>query len=156
MTPGATDSVWLVSSGSYSDYSVHAAFTTKELAEETASVFNAATDSWHDYFVEERPLLSRPGEMVTTWRASVNIWDDGTTSDMREVSARVEPEVNLLYPEDAVPARWRWVRAPVHQGKGGRLEVSGVDLERVRRVFGDKRAEILATPALARRKEARS
>ena len=148
----APASVWLIESGSYSDYTVHAACPDKATAERVAAELNAANvDSWDDYNVTEVPLVTDV-VIITTHQLSAEVWDNGTTSATRE-SSRTEWEGNLLYPQHRAPVGKRWVRAPIHDGKGGRLEVFGTDLERVRRVFSDTRAQLIADPGLRARKE---
>lgn len=61
-------SVWLVTSGSYSDYRVHCAAPTRELAEKIRDRVGADD-------VTERPLLSRVGEYIklVSYQARVSI-----------------------------------------------------------------------------------
>lgn len=74
---------------------------------------------------------------VETLRLSVNIWDDGQETEDRQ-SYNVEWPFDTLY--GLTDCSWRWVRAPMHKDKGGRLEVHGTDHKRVRKVFGERRA----------------
>jgi hypothetical protein len=63
---------------------------------------------------------------------------------------------NWLAPEQlSKPVTWRWVRAPVHDGKGGRLEVYGTDEQRVRQTFSDRKAQLLTEDAFRMRREAK-
>lgn len=143
---------WAVSSGSYSDYRVKCIVSSKKLAEQIAAV---ETDGYTSYFVESIPFFDRMPERITVHGIQANLWDDDT-SDEAAVSERVEWEHDMLYPEQIAPVRWRWVRAPVHNTKGGRLEVYGTDLTRVRKVFSDRRALILSGDPLRSRREATS
>lgn len=145
--------MWAVSKGSYSDYRVLCVCPDKKTAKKIADDINKCS-SWGEAFVEQLPLLSE-SRNVTTYDLQCEIWDDGTTSETR-YAERVEHEADMLYPERNAPVMKRWVRAPVHDNQGGRLEVHGTDEERVRRVFSYTRAELLATPSLRMRKEFRS
>ena len=143
-------SVWLVSSGSYSDYRVHCAAPSKRGAREIVAALNGA-DEWTKYFVEQVPVIEK-AERITVYGIEAIIEDAGT---VREESVRDRDEWNIdpLYPQRLRPVTVRWVRAPIYNGKGGRLEVFGTDLERVRRVFSDTRAQLIADPGLRARKE---
>ena len=139
--------MWGVSRGSYSDYRMLCVCDSKKRAKEIA----ALTD---DGMVEALPYFDRDPKRVTTFWLNENLYDDGTT-DERYESQRTEWEFDMLYPERIAPVRWRWVRASIHRGRGGRLEVSGTDLERVRKVFGDRRGMLLTDEAMRSRREAR-
>lgn len=134
--------MWAVSSGSYSDYRVLCVCATKKDAER---IIARAADEFADEMRVEQKILAddttAPEEILNL---TVNLWDDGTEGGHREW-------VRAQWPWDygyAPPVKWRWVRAPIHDNKGGRLEVSGSDHERVRRVFSDRRAQIKAEDAL--------
>lgn len=148
-----SEHMWAVAKGSYSDYRVLCICPDKKTAEKIAADVNGCS-SWGEAFVEQFPLLSE-SRKVTTYELRCEVWDDGTTSETR-YDERVEHEADMLYPERKAPVMKRWVRAPAHKKQGGRLEVYGSDRERVRRVFSDTRAELLATPSLRMRKEFRS
>ena len=143
-------SVWLVSSGSYSDYRVHCAAPSKKAAQGIVDALNG-DDEWTKYFVEQVPVIEK-AERITVYGIEAIIEDAGT---VREESVRDRDEWNIdpLYPQRLRPVTVRWVRAPIYNGKGGRLEVFGTDLERVRRVFSDTRAQLIADPGLRARKE---
>ena len=139
--------MWVVESGSYSDYRIHAAFTNKTTAQAAAALGTG-------YSVATLPVLSIDDlALVVVLRMSICIWDDGTESDERQ-NVRTEVPFDMLYPEDEKPAHWRWVRAPVHQNRGGRLEVSGTDHERVRKLYTELRARLHAEDAFRLRKQA--
>lgn len=147
------ETVYAVTTGSYSDYRVHAVCRTKAGAERLAGRMRADVDGWHtDADTIPLPVVDPEIEQVVTLSLSENLWDDGTTSDVRDGQRTEWPFIPMQFPKQG----WRWVRAPVHQGKGGRLEVWGTDHEAVRRVFSDKRAEIRATPALSGSRERKS
>jgi len=144
--------MWVIASGSYSDYRVHAVCDSKKTAKTIAARANADRDGYHDdYVIEELVYVDDPQiSKVETLRLSVNIWDDGTETEDRE-SYSVEWPFDTLY--GLSDCTWRWVRAPMHKNKGGRLEVSGTDHERVRKVFGERRALIHSDDAFASKGE---
>lgn len=151
----ARKTVWVVEQGSHSDYRVLAVCDSKERAEAAAAAVNAADRySYNDASIAALPYIDSPTESVTTYTIQCAVWDDETASEQRE-SERTENEIDALYPERIVSVGYRWVRAPVHNDRGGRLEVYGTDQERVRKVFSDKRAELLCDPVLRSRREFR-
>lgn len=143
--------VWVVSKGTYSDYRVMCACRSKADASAVAAKYNAS-DSWASARVERLPIIGADVERVAVLSMTTTLWDNGEEADSRE-------SMQFEWPFDSyrelAPVRWRWVRGPIHKGKGGRLDVHGIDIERVRRVFSDKRAEIMATPALRIQQEAK-
>lgn len=151
----STNFSWAVSKGSYSDYGVLCICPDKKTAERIAHDVNAAESSYGEpAFVEQIPFLAE-SRMVQTYGLECEVWDNGTTSETRERN-RVEHEADMLYPEHNRPVMKRWVRAPMYHNKGGRLEVFGTDRERVRRVFSDTRAQLVADPVLRKRREFKS
>lgn len=144
---------WVVSAGDYSDYKVMCICDSKKRAETVAMLYNADRETYSTARVEQLPFVNADPVQVTSYLIRENIWDDGTTSEKRQ-TARKQWPFDALYPEDLVPSAWRWVRAPIHNGKGGRLEVRGVDLSRVRRTFSDKRAQLKAEDAFRMKREA--
>lgn len=145
--------VWTVEKGQYSDHRVLCVARTKPEAEAIAAAYNGDEDAWGKAYVNSLPMVSTP-ERITVFGLECQVWDDGTVDATRE-SDRTEWDFDMLYPQHAKPATWRWVRAPVHKGKGGRLEVYGTDVERVRRVFSDRRAQLLAEDTFRAKREAR-
>jgi hypothetical protein len=89
-------------------------------------------------------VLTKAPQKVTVLSRSVELWDNGTVEDGRE-HTRDEWDY-----EAAPPVKWRWVRAPFHDNKGGRLDVEGADHKRVRKVFSEQRARLLADPVARR------
>ena len=142
--------VWLVSSGSYSDYRVHCAAPSKKAAQGIVDALNG-DDEWIKYFVERVPVVDK-AEKVTIYGVEAIVTDDGT---VREESVRDRDEWNVdpLYQQRLRPVTVRWVRAPIYNGQAGRLEVYGTDEERVRKTYSDMRAQLLADPALRSRRE---
>ena len=146
----ADGTVWVVSSGSYSDYRVHCAAPSERAAKEIAAAMNA-DHARGDYMVESLPVIDR-AERVTIYGNEAVITDDATVTD-EGARDRKEWNVNPLYPERLRPVTVRWVRASVYRGRAGRLEVYGLDEERVRKTYSDMRAQLLADPALRKRRE---
>ena len=145
-----SDRVWLVSSGSYSDYRVHCAAPSKQAAYDIVDALNA-TDEWAEYFVEQVPVIEK-AERVTIYGIEVVISDDGTVR-AEAVFDRDEWNVDPLYPERRRPVTVRWVRAPVYKDRAGRLEVYGTARNLVRAEFSSMKAQLLADPKLRKRRE---
>lgn len=145
-----SDQVWLVSSGTYSDYRVHCAAPSKKSAKDIVTTLNEA-DEWTKYFAEPVPVIEK-AERITVYGLEAVIEDAGT---VREESVRDRDEWNVepLYPDRLRPVTVRWVRAPCYNGRAGRLEVYGTDRERVRKTFSDVKAQLLADPVLRKRRE---
>ena len=141
-------SVWLVSSGSYSDYSVHCAAPSKKAAQGIVAALNG--DETFNYFIEQVPVIDK-AEKVTIYGLEAIIADDGTVRD-ESVRERDEWNVDPLYPERLRPVTVRWVRALIYH-QAGRLEVYGLDRGLVLKTFSDMRAQLLADPALRSRRE---
>jgi hypothetical protein len=143
----SAETVHVISSGSYSDYRVHAVVKgSKADAERLAERANGIKDTYHDdYEIETLPVVTPDVERVSILHIQEQIWDDGTTTDRHEQTS-VEWPFDTLY--DLSEMTWRWVRAPMHKNRGGRLEVRGTDHERVRKVFSDRRAALMVDDAL--------
>ena len=144
-----SDRVWVVSSGSYSDYRVHCAAPSKKAAQAIVVALNG--DETCNYFIEQVPVIDK-AEKVTIYGVEAIVTDDGT---VREESVRDRDEWNIdpLYPQRLRPVTVRWVRAPIYHGRAGRLEVYGTDRERVGKTFSDMKAQLVADPALRKRRE---
>ena len=137
--------VWVISKGSYSDYRVMCACPSKGAATSVVKRYNEIEqDSYDQAIVESLPMISADVQRVEVLSLSVEILDDGTERANRE-STRIEWPFDSIYPVQ--PVHWRWVRAPYIKHIGGRLDVSGTDHERVRKVFGDRRALIRSDAA---------
>lgn len=74
---------------------------------------------------------------VTTFFKNVELWDNGQVSDAREWSV-TDWAITGIYGSPPNRARVRYVRAPCHQNKGGRLEVVGNSAEVVAKVANEK------------------
>lgn len=130
--------VWTVESGSYSDYRVHAAFTTKEFAEQ--SIADQAGDWSDDYGVSDLPLFDHPArrgvELVCYFQA------DETYATVSV--ARDEVHESAIYEwETTDDCRLRLTRYGHRQAH---LRAKGLDVERVRKRFAEVKAQILAQP----------
>lgn len=133
----AGKTVTVISSGSYSDYGVHAVLEGgAEAAQRLVDRANASGGSYSDeFFLEELPVLDADSEHpVSNLRLQEKIMDDGTTADYTE-----HVDVRWFHSPDK-SVSWRWSYWAGH----GVLEVSGDDHERVRKVFSDRRAALIA------------
>jgi hypothetical protein len=142
--------VYAVSDGSYSDYRVLCVCTTREVADGVLAAYKHGPEVWSEPFLEEFVILDEVPTQTPFISMSQNVWDDGRLGEMYE---RITHE----WPFDVEQTRacsWRWVRAPIHQNRPGRLEVHGTDIERCRKVFTDKLREIRTVDALRIQKEA--
>lgn len=133
--------IFVVSDGEYSDYTVLAAFDSEETAERWAQALRNDSDGWHNSArVESLTLIdsAEPIEKRTTYRQNVELWDDGTT-DTKGVFANSHFPVGYFGPPPVRPIV-RYVRAPCHKNKGGRLEVTANSEAAVRKVVGERMA----------------
>jgi len=146
----ADGTVWVVSSGSYSDYRVHCAAPSKKAAQEIVDVLNGA-DEWIKYFVERVPVIEK-AERITVYGIEAIISDAGTVRK-ETVRDRDEWNVDPLLPERLRPVAVRWVRAPIYNGQAGRLEVYGTDRELVGTTFSTMKARLVGDPELRQRRE---
>lgn len=144
------DQVWLVSSGSYSNYRVHCAAPSKKVAQGIVAALNEA-DEWTEYFTEQVPVIEK-AKRFTVYGLEVVISDDGIVT-AEAVYDREEWNVNPLHPERLQPVTVRWVRAPVYKDQAGRLEVYGLDQGLVRKTFSDMKARLVADPVLSKSPE---
>lgn len=145
----------MLTGGSYSDYQVYAVFPTRGSAEEALANYQATeSDGWGGPDMVEAIPFYGPGDkprQVVTHDWQINVWDDGTTSSPHAHDSpgpwkdqRTEWDFHQLYPAGPRPSV-RWVRAPIHNNKGGRLEVRGTDERAVAQAFSDNLARILLT-----------
>lgn len=137
----------------YSDYRVKCVCPSKKDAEQVATKMRGDEDGWDsDARAEPFPIITGDVEKVEYLRIAEEIRDDGERNESSESVRSIWPFGDIYQP---VACEWRWVRAPVHQGKGGRLEVGGIDHERVRKVFSDRRAQLIADDAMRASRERR-
>lgn len=140
------DRVLVISSGSYSDYRVHA--VVRGTPSQAKALAKRASGEWNNYEIGELPVVDHDIKQVSILFVQENIWDNQTTTDHSE---RIEIEWPFDAPYGTPECAKRFVRAPIHRGRGGRLEVHGTDHERVRKVFSDWREMLLADDALRHR-----
>ena len=137
--PVQDDSVWVVSSGEYSDYRVWCALATKDDAEALAARCNAAGDKWTTYRVESLPTVSPDIQQVEVLYLSCTVTDDGTVINQEQHS-----EVTWPFETGEPPMRWNWHRTML----GCYLSVIGTDTERVRKVYSERKAWLMSDEAL--------
>lgn len=145
--------MWAVNSGSYSDYRVVCVCDSKERAESVAKALREDEGGYHrDAQAEEMAFVDYEPSKVRVYFRSVEVLDSGTTGKASE-------DVREQWPFDSshtlVSVEWRWVRAPYIAHIGGRLDVHGIDEERVAKVFTEKRALLLADAVYRAQREAK-
>jgi hypothetical protein len=147
-----SDRSWGVSTGSYSDYRMLCICPSKRDAQAVAAKMRADKHGWRrDARVEPLPVVTADVKKVDILMLTVTLWDDGSESEAGERVRSEWPFDALL--DDAVPVSWRWVRAPCHNNRGGRLDVAGTDHVRVRKTFSEKRAQLVAEDAFRLQRE---
>lgn len=122
-------SIFLVTSGRYSDYGVVAAFSTKETAEQFAASMNTnkSSDYDDDARVEEYPLDTPPTEWLVTL---VHMSKDGTAT--QTLPHHFQPDFYVPgFSGYDMRGNLMWV-------------VATRDIERAIKVTNEKRIEILA------------
>lgn len=130
--------VYAITSGEYSDYSVHCVCPTKEDADQVAEKLNSIKEAYRDSFmVLELPMVTGDIEKYTVLYITEPIYDNGVPSTAQETE---DTDYHL---HDAPRVQWRWFRG---SGPYGTLHVWGRDVKRVRKVFSEKRAAIVAAP----------
>jgi hypothetical protein len=149
--------VWLVMSGGYDEYVICAA-ATKADAEQIMAKVNEA-DHYPDARIVCTTILTGDVQRVRFASMVATRWDNGiiTRGDRVNFEWIPEPVHIEAYPWQLVhaqPCRWRWVRAPIHEGKGGRLEVNGTDEALVRSTFAELLYRLNTDANFRRRKEA--
>ncbi len=142
---------YMIVSGSYSDYRVHCIVEEKQEAEKLLAKMNAVgSNTYYDYDIEEIDVVDSTLERASMLYLSEVILDNGSTENRGE-SIRAE------WPWEGEghqsPMRWRWIRAPYIEDRGGRLEVSGTDHDLVRKTFEEKRAALITDDAFRARRE---
>ena len=149
----ATRFMWAISSGSYSDYRVHAVCASEADAQAVIERANASGDDYYrkSYEVERIMLVDDTVQQAEVLKLSVEVFDDGSAKEGQPRLSRDWPFA--MYEDDWLPVRWRWIRAPMYNGKGGRLEVSGTDHERVRKVYSERKAWLQTEPAARSKRE---
>lgn len=132
--------IWAISSGSYSDYTVHAVTEDKATAEMWMKALRAEEDGCNGDATVEEILLVESGVApfkATSWNLSVDLWDDGREDELCVRGTSTYPIAMWGDPPPPRP-RVRKVRAPIHRDKGGRLEVFGATEKAVRKVGNEQ------------------
>lgn len=140
--------MWAVSAGD-SDYRVLCICETEETAKIVAAKYNQDSD-YCSADVEEIALVDGSVQPESILYMQQEILDDGTTRNLSEMFRAEWPFERL---HEAQGATWRWIRAPYIQHVGGRLEAQGKDHERVRRIFGEQKAALMADDAYRAQRE---
>ncbi len=139
--------MFAVSSGSYSDYQVLCVCPTKADAEAVAALVNEHIQFEHAE-VESLPLITGDMEWPCRLTMQVRIREDATTD--------AKPDQHEKWPpwNELPSVEWAWDRE-FKAVPAGWLTVTGKDHERVRKVFSDRRAELIAVESLRLRAGAR-
>lgn len=146
--------VWLLTAGSYSAYHVVGAFANEAEAQAVLAVLG---DTYDDYAVESVPVLSgvTVEQLWTELACSMTIYWHGRTHEhegepVTQSVVRGLPGGDVPYVRKRPPALKVEILA-TEQGYtlGVNLRVYGTDLERVRKVFSEQRAMLIADPATA-------
>ena len=130
------DGVWAVYRGDY-ETTMLCVGATKKDAEAIKDKYNADPGNWQTAYVTWLPLVAPDVQKIKTYQLTVTLWDDGLVSDDNE-HVREEWPFDMAYPS-AYAVEWRWVRAPVHKNKGGRLDVHAKDIDKGREVLKEMR-----------------
>jgi hypothetical protein len=126
------DYIWVVEVGEYSDRNVFCACPTEEMAKAVAPQVRG--------YASQVPFVKAPVKPVPDLHMSVSM----TLRDGMAVDEGLEYE-SLIWPWDDDPGvQWTWM----HRLDGrGVLSVHGTDLQRVRKVFSERRAMFMADDA---------
>lgn len=143
---------YMIVSGSYSDYRVHCIVEEKQEAEKLLAKMNVVGRNtyYESYDIEEIDVVDSTLERASMLYLREEILDNGSTENRGEVIRAEWPWESEGYQR---PMRWRWVRAPYIEDRGGRLEVSGTDHDLVRKTFEEKRAALITDDAFRARRE---
>jgi hypothetical protein len=132
--------VFAVSSGSYSDYSVLAVFEDEKTADVWAKAISDREDSYNTDARVERmtfvPSGAKP-EIVTEFFQHVEL-PDGGEPQYGELRSLQSYGIDQYYGFPPTRPQVRYVRAPCHNNKGGRLEVRGNSERVVRKVVSER------------------
>ena|SRR5215216_4142485 len=124
--------VWAVSSGEYSDYSVNELFTTKELAEEHAERMNAR-ERYSDHRVEEFDLWDERPPVYVVYHRQARVHAGGV-SEERSWSAEYVGR----------PSEGQRLQINDLGGPNGWFSVVSTDLQRLEKVWAERVAKLQA------------
>ncbi len=135
--------LYVVSSGEYSDYRVLAAFESEGHANDWRDAIRADEDGWNrDAFVEQLELV--PNSMKPAKRTlfvkSAELLDTGEVEE-REISETSDWFFGHRAGGMSDRPSVRYVRAPCHKDQGGRLEIEGFNRDAVLKVFSERLAK---------------
>lgn len=134
--------IYLLTSGQYSDYSVDAAFTTRAEAERAAEL-HEKDKRWGDARVEEYVLYDRCPDFTTVYKVGVRLYEDGTT-DMDEDVRTHLPWNHFDGPHlNGRPkvSSGRWFSSTTHPKKNIYISGYGSTLESTRKAVFDRVAQ---------------
>lgn len=140
--------IYAISSGSYSDYRVLAVCEVKATAEAWAKALQEESDGYNtDAEVEDMRLLEPAEPVEKQHRVSLRqeLRDEGS-EDRERLTERDEYLINSLWGEVPKQPSVRFVRAPMHRGKGGRLEIEGRTRAAVMKVWSEQHAVWKSSP----------
>lgn len=128
---------YVIARGQYSDYRVLCACPSKAKAKALATKMNALKPDYQSpYMVEALPKADESVERIATLYLEVEIRDGGGVGDETQRETLDWPFEMTVQQHKEV--QWMWRRISTHQS--GVLTVYGTDPERVRHVFGEKKA----------------
>jgi hypothetical protein len=131
--------IYAVSSGEYSDYSVRGVFEDEATAKAWADAMNSGESRYEQYRVESFtfiPAGTAPFK-VTEYQKTAQLNDDGTVTAEREWDT-THWAISSYYGIPPVRPAVRYVRAPCHKGTAGRIDIRGSDQQAVRQAMSDK------------------
>ena len=140
--------VHVISSGEYSDYRVLAVVEDEATATAWADSLRNEPDGYHsDARVELMPFIpsgTAPAKQHFVCLTE-NLWDDGKC-DHYHVDEEDEYAIGSYRGEAPLRPLVRFVRALIHEGRGGRIEISGRTLAAVLKVYSEQKAVWKSSP----------
>lgn len=125
--------MWAVSTGVYSDYRVCAVFEKQDDAENWAQ---AIGDEARVEQIMHVPAGVRPFKQ-TVYGQSANLWDNGEVV-LQDVWSHTDYPIDSLFGEVPTRPKVRYVRAPIHRNKGGRVDIAGPTAASVAKVMNER------------------
>lgn len=132
--------IFTVEAGCYSDHTVLGVFDDEATATAWCEAIKSNPDGWHTDAWVGRIALVEAGTKpvkVTRWTQYVELWDDGTV-DTKGPWSNTDYPISSLFGLPPKRPKVRYVRAPVHNSKGGRLEVVGNSEKVVAKVVSER------------------
>lgn len=128
-------SVWLISSGEYSDYGVSAVCATQEIAEAVCARLNATARRPNYYDVEEREFITAADQVWTGRTYCVRV--DATGAEVQRWDYETTAWDGAMPPDEATPSTFP--RNTAVEGRSGRNY--DVALKAARDLLARQRAE---------------